>query len=331
MGVAEAHYAKSPETGSIGEFPPLAPWRRLRARHFVRAAQAGWLGAAQPAAALHAVRERCAHPLGKRSSFTRSRWRRGLPALPTMCRSPKGPDNRALAARYPLQCIVPPNRFFLNSSFSQSELLRRAQKAPTVMLAAPERHGARHPGRGRGPRGERARRRPLTAQVDGCHAAPAWSGRGDLVAPLPFRRPRRYVADQRPLTDMGEGPAFHSNSSGLACLTPPRRTTSRRSSAPALVRGVSTGARVALPGRRERSFSTRRLRPARGARSRLAPWSTTADRFRPRYGSLARALRAGQPHEHAVGSPMTSRSPRPAFPWRASSSRLRAISVGGAP
>jgi len=30
---------------------------------------------------------------------------------------------------------VPPNRFFLNSSFSQSALLRRRQGTPTVMLA----------------------------------------------------------------------------------------------------------------------------------------------------------------------------------------------------
>jgi anaerobic selenocysteine-containing dehydrogenase len=46
----------------------------------------------------------------------------------------EGPANRVLAARYPLQCIVPPNRFFLNSSFSQSERLRRRQQAPAVLV-----------------------------------------------------------------------------------------------------------------------------------------------------------------------------------------------------
>jgi anaerobic selenocysteine-containing dehydrogenase len=39
-----------------------------------------------------------------------------------------------VSRRYPLQCIVPPNRFFLNSSFSQSEMLRRRQHGPSVFL-----------------------------------------------------------------------------------------------------------------------------------------------------------------------------------------------------
>jgi len=67
-----------------------------------------------------------------------SAWmeRQGLPALPTYVPLAEGPDNRELVARFPLQCIVPPNRFFLNSSFSQSELLRRRQGAATAMLAA---------------------------------------------------------------------------------------------------------------------------------------------------------------------------------------------------
>ena len=46
------------------------------------------------------------------------------------------PSLADLLARFPLQCIVPPNRFFLNSSFSQSDRLRRRQGMPTVMLAA---------------------------------------------------------------------------------------------------------------------------------------------------------------------------------------------------
>src|SRR6185369_9265888 len=35
-----------------------------------------------------------------------------------------------------LQCIVPPNRFFLNSSFSQSERLRRRQGTAAVFMTA---------------------------------------------------------------------------------------------------------------------------------------------------------------------------------------------------
>jgi anaerobic selenocysteine-containing dehydrogenase len=60
----------------------------------------------------------------------------GLPALPTYVPLAEGPENREVAARYPLQCIVPPNRFFLNSSFSQSALLRRRQGAATVLISA---------------------------------------------------------------------------------------------------------------------------------------------------------------------------------------------------
>src|SRR5436309_12993845 len=62
--------------------------------------------------------------------------RQGLPALPTYVPLAEGPDHPELVARFPLQCIVPPNRFFLNSSFSQSELLRRRQGSATAMLAA---------------------------------------------------------------------------------------------------------------------------------------------------------------------------------------------------
>src|SRR5207247_2181132 len=67
--------------------------------------------------------------------FTLRLARQGLPALPTYLPLAEGPENRELAARYPLQCLVPPNRFFLNSSFSQSALLRRRQGTPTVMMA----------------------------------------------------------------------------------------------------------------------------------------------------------------------------------------------------
>ena len=71
-----------------------------------------------------------------RSSLLGDGWlRAGCRRCPPGRRWPRGRPTAALAARYPLQCIVPPNRFFLNSSFSQSELLRRRQGSPTVMLA----------------------------------------------------------------------------------------------------------------------------------------------------------------------------------------------------
>jgi anaerobic selenocysteine-containing dehydrogenase len=58
----------------------------------------------------------------------------GLPALPTYVPLREGPDDPTIGPRYPLRCHVPPNRFFLNSSFSQSTLLRARQGGPTLVL-----------------------------------------------------------------------------------------------------------------------------------------------------------------------------------------------------
>ena len=85
----------------------------------------------EPAAAVPAVRRRRARPRpGKVELYSERLAARGLPPLPTWTPLIEGPDDAALAGRYPLQCIVPPNRFFLNSSFSQSERLRRRQGTP---------------------------------------------------------------------------------------------------------------------------------------------------------------------------------------------------------
>jgi anaerobic selenocysteine-containing dehydrogenase len=60
--------------------------------------------------------------------------RQGLPPLPTYAPLRESGDNPAIGPRYPLRCHVPPNRFFLNSSFSQSGLLRARQGGPTVLV-----------------------------------------------------------------------------------------------------------------------------------------------------------------------------------------------------
>jgi anaerobic selenocysteine-containing dehydrogenase len=73
-------------------------------------------------------------PSGKVEFVSESLAREGFPPLPTWTPLVEGPDNVQAARRFPLQCIVPPNRFFLNSSFSQAEPLRRRQGAPVVML-----------------------------------------------------------------------------------------------------------------------------------------------------------------------------------------------------
>src|SRR5258708_2306544 len=70
-------------------------------------------------------------PSGKVEFLSETMAREGLPALPTYVPLVEGPEHAALLERYPLQCIVPPNRFFLNSSFSQSERGgRRGWRAP---------------------------------------------------------------------------------------------------------------------------------------------------------------------------------------------------------
>ncbi len=133
MGVAEGHYAKTP-TDLIRE--ALAggdegvrgiTYERLRAEGSVR------LDLPRP---YLPFANGAPTGSGKIELFSERLARRGLPALPTWMPLVEGPGDTALAGRYPLQCIVPPNRFFLNSSFSQSERLRARQQAPTVLVAA---------------------------------------------------------------------------------------------------------------------------------------------------------------------------------------------------
>src|SRR2546422_5793540 len=76
-------------------------------------------------------------PSGKVEFVSASLAAQGLPALPTWAPLAEGPQRAELAARFPLQCIVPPNRFFLNSSFSQSERLRRRPYATAIATTPP--------------------------------------------------------------------------------------------------------------------------------------------------------------------------------------------------
>jgi anaerobic selenocysteine-containing dehydrogenase len=150
-------------------------------------------------------------PSGKVEFVAASLAAQGLPALPTWTPLTEGPARADLVARFPLQCIVPPNRFFLNSSFSQSERLRRRQGTPTVMLAAED---AAHRGiadgdavRVESPRGS-ARftacitdaTRPGVAVIEGI-----WWHRFH-----PGGRGVNILTDDR-VADMGGGPALHSN------------------------------------------------------------------------------------------------------------------------
>ena len=150
-------------------------------------------------------------PSGRVEFVSASLAAHGLPALPTWTPLAEGPARADLVTRFPLQCIVPPNRFFLNSSFSQSERLRKRQGTPTVMLA-PDDAAARGIVDGDAVRVESPRgaarftarltdaTRPGVAVIEGI-----WWHRFH-----PGGRGVNVLTDDR-VTDMGGGPAFHSN------------------------------------------------------------------------------------------------------------------------
>jgi anaerobic selenocysteine-containing dehydrogenase len=149
-------------------------------------------------------------PSGKVEFVSEWMAREGLPSLPTYIPLVEGPENEAMARRYPLQCIVPPNRFFLNSSFSQSELLRRRQGRPSVLLnpadAAPRGIGDGDRVEVRSARGAVALTATLTQDtraglvvVEGIWWSKHQGGRGVNV-----------LTDDR-AADVGGGPVLHSN------------------------------------------------------------------------------------------------------------------------
>ena len=150
-------------------------------------------------------------PSGKIEFYSKTLAGQGLPPLPSHIPLREGHENPEAMARYPLQLIVPPNKFFLNSSFSQSALLRKRQGDPTVQL---------HP--------EDAASRGIR---DG-ELVRVWNDRGTAhFTALVTEDTRPGVAviegiwwhkfmprgrgvnilTKDDVTDMGGGPAFHSN------------------------------------------------------------------------------------------------------------------------
>src|SRR5262249_60382937 len=73
-------------------------------------------------------------PSGRVELYSETLARQGLPPLPTYIPLVESADDPETGRRYPLRCHVPPNRFFLNSSFSQSALLRKRQAGPVVFV-----------------------------------------------------------------------------------------------------------------------------------------------------------------------------------------------------
>jgi anaerobic selenocysteine-containing dehydrogenase len=150
-------------------------------------------------------------PSGKVELYSAALAAQGLPPLPTYVPLREGPESADLVGRYPLQCIVPPNRFFLNSSFSQSERLRARQGTPTVLLS-PQDAVARDIQDGDVVRVASARGQArFTARVNDA-ARPGvvviegiWWHRFH-----PGGRNVNVLTSDR-VTDMGGGPALHSN------------------------------------------------------------------------------------------------------------------------
>lgn len=186
------------------------------------------------------------HAVGKVEFYATSMLRRRLPPLPTSVPLAEGPENRALAARYPLQCLVPPNRFFLNASFSQSDLLRRRQQAPTVMIA-PEEAAAREITDGAEVRVDSERRATrFTARVTD-------ATRPGVVVIEGFWWHRFYpggrgvdMLTSDRVTDMGGGPSFHSRGDRRRYPAAGRPGGPRRRSGDALAlsaSGVTAGRR----------------------------------------------------------------------------------------
>lgn len=208
MGLGDPHFDKSDETlireVLAGDQPALAgiSYERLREERSVR------LNVGRPYLPF-------AHgaptPSGKVEFYSERLLAQGLPPLPTYIPLQEGPENAELSRRFPLQLIVPPNRFFLNSSFSQSELLRKRQGGPTVFLN-PLDAGARGIEAGDLVRVWNDRgaaqftavltedTRPGVAVVEGI-----WWGKF-----MPGGRGVNVLTSDR-VADMGGGPAFHSN------------------------------------------------------------------------------------------------------------------------
>jgi anaerobic selenocysteine-containing dehydrogenase len=208
LGVAGDHYAKSPEMlirellASGDAAVRSITYERLRDEGSVR------LDLPRP---YLPFADGAPTDSGKVELYSERMAARGLPPLPTWTPLREGPDDSGEAGRYPLQCIVPPNRFFLNSSFSQSERLRRRQGTPTIMLAPAD-----------------ARSRGITdgdrVRVESARGAATFTARvTDATRPgvaviegiwwhrfHPGGHGVNFLTDDR-TTDMGGGPALHSN------------------------------------------------------------------------------------------------------------------------
>jgi anaerobic selenocysteine-containing dehydrogenase len=131
MGMPDRHY-ESPLPGLIdahlraaGPVADGITHERLRVEHSAR------IAVSRP---FRPFADGAPTPSGRVEFYSETLAKQGLPPLPTYVPLRESRDNPAIGPRYPLRCHVPPNRFFLNSSFSQSALLRARQGGPTVLV-----------------------------------------------------------------------------------------------------------------------------------------------------------------------------------------------------
>jgi anaerobic selenocysteine-containing dehydrogenase len=208
LGIADEHYARGPDAALAGALAGGEPHVRAISLAQLKRDKSVRLAVPRP---YLPFAEGAPTPSGKIEFVSASLAAQGLPALPTWTPLAEGPARADLVARFPLQCIVPPNRFFLNSSFSQSERLRRRQGTPTVLLSPGDAAG-RGIADGDPVMVESARGAArFTARVsDDTRAGVAvieglWWHRFH-----PGGRGVNVLTDDR-VTDMGGGPALHSN------------------------------------------------------------------------------------------------------------------------
>ncbi len=131
LGLRDRHYEKTaPDLirEHLARAGPLAAgitYERLRAEHSIR------INVPRP---YMPFADGAPTPSGRVEFYSETLARQGLPPLPTYVPLRESPEHPELGDRYPLRCHVPPNRFFLNSSFSQSALLRKRQGGAVVFV-----------------------------------------------------------------------------------------------------------------------------------------------------------------------------------------------------
>ncbi len=208
LGVgADGHYARG-DADLIRDYlaacgPPAEgiSYERLRAEHTVR------LALPRP---FMPFADGAPTPSGKVELYSETLASQGLPPLPTYVPLTESADEPEVGRRYPLRCHVPPNRFFLNSSFSQSALLRTRQAGPVVFVH-PDDAAARAVSSGDLVAVRNDRGRALFTAVLSDDTPP-----GQVVVEgiwwhkfMPGGRGVNVLTSDK-VADMGGGPAFHS-------------------------------------------------------------------------------------------------------------------------